>query len=300
MLAPALGFAKGGLGAAIIGGAAGGFVGGFSGTMLYGGSLSQALKAGFRGALISGISAGLTHGIGGALGHQVPFGSGNHVKKIIAHGAVGGLRSVAQGGKFEHGFMSGAVTATFAPGINHIKGQGYRVAAAALVGGTAAELGGGKFANGAITGAFVQMFNDEVKGYLHKRINLKGGWRALTEEGGVYEFKDIEGFFSVEAADAAMHADKVMGRIWMIPIEAVKYALVGWPAIIVDIGVTKFDLWEAFVPYDYIHPGHIRVRTTVLEGNSLYDNHIGLIHNETRNYKPGDSGYEYYRGLLLH
>ncbi len=79
--------------------------------------------------------------------------------------------SLAQGGKFEHGFLSSAASELFAPDINDI-GDGrpeaapYRVAAAAVLGGTVADLSGGNFANGAVTAAFARMFNDEAHGFL--------------------------------------------------------------------------------------------------------------------------------------
>lgn len=87
--------------------------------------------------------------------------------KVIKHGAVGGVSSVAGGGKVGHGFLSSGFTQAFAPGIDGIDpgniGQSpARIAAAAIVGGTAAELGGGKFANGAVTGAFSRAFDDEL------------------------------------------------------------------------------------------------------------------------------------------
>ncbi len=67
-----------------------------------------------------------------------------------------------QGGKFEHGFLSGFVsslggTAMMKYGAN--MDIGAKVALSAALGGTAEALGGGKFANGAVTGAYVMMFN---------------------------------------------------------------------------------------------------------------------------------------------
>jgi RHS repeat-associated protein len=155
-----------GLWATIFKGAMAGFAGSVTSSMLYGGSLSDALQAGARGALIGGITAGAFFGVGKIFGHQAAFASATHVKKIIAHGIVGGASEMLQGGKFAHGFLSGAFTQAFAPGIDLIDKSNsginsYRTIAAAIVGGTAAEIGGGKFANGAITGAFSRMYNDD-------------------------------------------------------------------------------------------------------------------------------------------
>jgi hypothetical protein len=114
MLAPALGFAKGGLGAAIIGGAAGGFVGGFSGTLLYGGSLSDALSAGLRGGAIAALTAGLTYGVDGIFPNwantsKMPLTKryGMQIGRTISNAAVKGLSAELRGGDFEQGFVLG-------------------------------------------------------------------------------------------------------------------------------------------------------------------------------------------------
>jgi hypothetical protein len=68
----------------------------------------------------------------------------------------------AQGGKFEHGFMSGFVSSlggSFIQANSRNMSTGAQVAMSAVIGGTAEKLGGGKFANGAVTGAYVMMFN---------------------------------------------------------------------------------------------------------------------------------------------
>ena len=72
-----------------------------------------------------------------------------------------GALTAAQGGKFQHGFFSAALSAGLAPGImDKINTKGGRVLASSVVGGTASAIGGGKFANGAITGAYVMLFNE--------------------------------------------------------------------------------------------------------------------------------------------
>lgn len=129
-----------------------------------GAGFDDILRSNIRSAVISRATA-FAFNLAGDYFEDVAFGSVEHLKKIIAHGAIGGISGVAQGGKFEHGFLSASVTQAFAPGIDMLdKGNTesfQRVLAAAVVGGTAEEVGGGKFANGAITGAFSRMFNDE-------------------------------------------------------------------------------------------------------------------------------------------
>ena len=145
----------------VCGGAVGGFVSNFTGTILHGGSLSDALSSGFRGAISGAFSAAAF----GSL-HNLDFSP----LKIAAHGVVGGVSSVLEGGKFEHGFISAAFTQAFAPAISQFSSKTARIIAAAVVGGTAAELSGGKFANGAITGAFSRMFNDELESMAREHI----------------------------------------------------------------------------------------------------------------------------------
>lgn len=98
----------------------------------------------------------------------------------VAHGAVGGAREVALGGKFEHGFPAAGVAKLTSPLIDHIPGDTFearavRVFAAATVGGTASSVGGGKFANGAATAAFMQTSTEAASYY--RRF---GGTKEMT------------------------------------------------------------------------------------------------------------------------
>ncbi|MEZ5901360.1 MAG: hypothetical protein R3D51_17920 [Hyphomicrobiaceae bacterium] len=90
--------------------------------------------------------------------------------KVGLHAVVGGAVSVAQGGSFETGALTGAVAAGSSllmdsSGLMGHSGDGVpenvaaRTAVAAVAGGTASVLSAGKFANGAITGAFAQLYN---------------------------------------------------------------------------------------------------------------------------------------------
>lgn len=173
----AVGMATGGVGAGLVGtaifsGAAAGFTGGAVSVLVAGGSTQDALNAGIRGAVIGGITAGLTYGVGSLAdaagsaaiaGGQISSKVAYYGVKIIGHGVVQGGMADLQGGKFEHGFYSGAFTAAAQPSIDWLDNNPLsttRIVASALVGGTASELGGGKFSNGAISGAFVRMYND--------------------------------------------------------------------------------------------------------------------------------------------
>jgi len=115
-------------------------------------------------------STAVAGGIYGAIGSNIS----NPVLQVLAHGAVGGLMSVARGGKFDDGFKSGAVgklvtVGTRGTGLGHTG----RFAAAVISGGLAAEAGGGKFSDGATTAAFGYLFNEMVS-QSSEKIHAKG------------------------------------------------------------------------------------------------------------------------------
>ncbi len=125
------------------------------------GDYSMAMKAGATAA----VTAYIWQGVGDNLGTGGSFG--DKFGRTMIHGAVGGLLSVAQGGKFGQGFAAGAVSKGLnESGIGVGVGRGStgdyfkNAAEAAFVGGTASVFAGGTFANGARTAAFARLFND--------------------------------------------------------------------------------------------------------------------------------------------
>jgi hypothetical protein len=91
--------------------------------------------------------------------------------KIIAHGTVGGLSSLASGGNFVSGFAAagvsqaasvygvyGAIGADDQP--QSVGGYLWNSVAAGIVGGTASVASGGSFEQGAITASMGRLFND--------------------------------------------------------------------------------------------------------------------------------------------
>ena len=74
------------------------------------------------------------------------------------HAMVGGLTSVAEGGKFRSGFIAAGLSDLTAPNPNTTP-IALGIAISAVSGGVGSELGGGKFGNGAVTGAFGYLFN---------------------------------------------------------------------------------------------------------------------------------------------
>lgn len=142
---------------AIFGGAAAGFTGSLLSSIANGCSFQESLVNVFFGTIIGACSALVTYGIGDAF--AATSGIGSYLGKAAAHGIKGGLFSFIQGGKFEHGFLSGMASSLSAP-LSEGQGMAERVALGVVVGGTVEEIGGGKFANGAVTGAFTVLYNE--------------------------------------------------------------------------------------------------------------------------------------------
>lgn len=133
------------------------------------------------GAVVGGLSAGLYGGgpneiirgalLGAILG-AATFGAAqisNTYVQAGAQGAVGGVGSAAQGGRFEQGFASGLVSYAGQGLIDQVDSSAYNVAASAVVGGCASEVGGGTFENGATTAAFVRTLK-EIPGQYKKWV----------------------------------------------------------------------------------------------------------------------------------
>ena len=164
------------------------------GAILFGNAILAGATTGFiaggvaTGTLKGAFIGGLTGAAFGAVGGMDSLGK---VGKTLAHGAVGGISSELQGGKFGHGFLSAGVTQALAGPIGDISGRTARVVAAATVGGTVSEITGGKFANGAMTGAFSRALNDEV--HWQKRRSVYQQILSNNEE-----------FFSRMAIDAPL------------------------------------------------------------------------------------------------
>ncbi len=86
---------------------------------------------------------------------------------VATQATLSGVFSVMQGGKFGHGFASGAlskVSGAYAGGLDVLPIGDVdlaQVAIAAIVGGTVSEISGGKFANGAVTAAILNIYNQQ-------------------------------------------------------------------------------------------------------------------------------------------
>ncbi|MHB8530146.1 MAG: RHS repeat domain-containing protein [Caulobacteraceae bacterium] len=112
-----------------------------------------------KGALLGAAEAVAFFEVGNVLQADKLLGTGQTAATFVAHGAVGGLFTVAGGGAFGSGFLAAGVGSL---GDNaHLDNSNIAVGTAehAVLGGLGSLLGGGKFENGAITGAFGYLFN---------------------------------------------------------------------------------------------------------------------------------------------
>ena len=121
---------------------------------------------GFQSGVLNGVQSGIYTGIGGSKLFGSPeamtaLGKGITVKRVLAHGVVGGAFARARGDSFGSGFAGGVFAKITAGRIGDaFGGDPYAGAAAsALIGGTASVIGGGKFANGALSGSFGYLYN---------------------------------------------------------------------------------------------------------------------------------------------
>lgn len=218
--------------ATILSGAAAGFTGSVSGTLLNGGSLSQSFKAGIRSAIIGGAIAAATYGVGLRFDDK-PLTFENISQKTFAHGVVQGVNEKAQGGKFLHGFLSGAfssVAGTYSEG---------NLVLQSLVGGTASEIGGGKFANGAIQGAVVSFYNDHGASYSKEEF-LTDAAMALIDGGFLLLDATAIASLAVPADGQALAAGWFVARTpTKVAVKAAVRRLLFGGAAKTSTGVTK-------------------------------------------------------------
>lgn len=158
-------------------------IGGIS-AALYGGGPDEILK----GALIGGVSAGAFYGAGVGIDKYKL----NDFQAASLHGAIGGIESVARGGRFETGFMSTFATKSLTPHTRGMESRSGRVAAAAIAGGVTAKIGGGSFENGAVTGAFSQLFNGEETRIRREKAEAQSfadWWDSMTGGEPFFEYE---------------------------------------------------------------------------------------------------------------
>lgn len=131
---------------------------------------------GSGGDLKQGIIGGITAGIGGIGAVKNLQGVG----QALAHGAIGGLSSVASGGNFKDGFLSGG----FGVAVGGFGSTGYvglNILRDATVGGLGSVIGGGKFKNGASSAAFASAIRSASQLASNKVDDSAGGDVSLED-----------------------------------------------------------------------------------------------------------------------
>ena len=126
-------------------------------------------KAALNGA-VSGAAFNLIGSYFDYLGEGKELSNSLKAAKIVAHGTVGGLSSVSQGGSFESGFLSAGLSQAAAQygvyeslgAVETAQGWGvaYNAGVAAVIGGTVSTLSGGSFEDAALNAAMGRLFND--------------------------------------------------------------------------------------------------------------------------------------------
>ncbi len=149
--------ATGGL--TIMGAAAVGAITGAISGLIMTGSIKGALQGAAFGALTGGVAKYLTAGTNLA-------GAALKATQIAVHGAIGGLRSVVNGGKFLAGFVTGAISKAITIGsdwlssVNDSASTVVKGLIVATAGGLASQLAGGSFAQGFLTAGLAFSLNN--------------------------------------------------------------------------------------------------------------------------------------------
>ena len=116
-------------------------------------------QAAFFGAFTGGVASG----IGATAATMAANGvsqAGVAAFQVGAHGFTGGVMSVAQGGTFAQGALSGGLSSGISSGIGALGGGPWaQVAGGTLSGGLGAEIAGGDFWKGAVQGAITSGLN---------------------------------------------------------------------------------------------------------------------------------------------
>lgn len=156
-----------------------------------GAGFGDILRTTISAAAISAVTTEATGFIGSENFQLNASASSYRFAQTIAHGVVQGTSRLASGGRFEHGFLAGAVGKAGILGGNLLGGSLGAAIGGIVAGGTAEEIGGGKFANGALSGAFVYFFNYMSGQSCESRCEYRGfkelrrGWERTGRTGRI-------------------------------------------------------------------------------------------------------------------
>ena len=162
----------------------------FAASVQSGAGFGDSLVSGLTAAAVAGVSIGISDFIGGDSFLEGANEYFRNAGQAIGHGVVQGTSRAALGGKFEHGFLAGALRKFGSFGGNALGGRVGEAIGRILAAGTAEELGGSKFANGAITSSLAYA--------------LGQGLQSARGE-------------STSIGEVALGVLDVVGKIWALP-----------------------------------------------------------------------------------
>ena len=195
-----------------------------------GGGIGDALQA----MAFTAASMGVWGGVGGIL-HTMEqtLSAANVLITSAVHGVVNGALSMAQGGTFVDGFVSGAIgqaAGMFASadgsalaGIGGDGGKVVRSIFAGAAGGAASELTGGKFMNGFVTAAFAHLWNGEAAVTAAEGV---ASWRAMQESIGNKVFGTEIPYYAVDAEGRPLTGTK--GKLMTSRIDGLSKSFAGY------------------------------------------------------------------------
>jgi len=169
-----------------------GMAGGGLGDALTAGAIAAASVAAFGAIHELKAGEGIFKGVGSGV---QDFAKSVHGSALL-HGTVGGTMSVASGGKFHAGFLSGGFGNLAGAGLEGLASQGgvfedpagskaFRVVYQGAAGGAGSVMGGGKFGNGAVTAAFGYLFNEIAHAGISFNLTLFGR-KIFDFSGGLF------------------------------------------------------------------------------------------------------------------
>ncbi|MHB8530721.1 MAG: RHS repeat-associated core domain-containing protein [Caulobacteraceae bacterium] len=189
-----------------------------------------------KGGVLGSAEAVAFFEVGNFLENDALHGVAQTATTFVAHGAVGGLFTVAEGGNFGSGFLAagvGSLASAPTPGQRlSFDAVAEGTAESAVLGGVGSLLGGGKFQNGAITGAFGYLFNaaEHAVDLRHEEALLSRlmfaeaagapaayagiGWTVLNRVGAPGFPNSLEGVIFQEYGNGQYEFNAVGGVLW--------------------------------------------------------------------------------------
>lgn len=227
------------------------------------------------------------------------------IGKVLAHGTVGGLSSVASGGKFKDGFIGAALSQALSVtdayeliGITPKTHGLIRGAAAAVVGGIVSSASGGSFESGAISALYGMMFNDVKHTSGERRAFLgsqKKGLNDVEEMLAMMNYLGVDGLAEFAMYDGRYSNLKnidIYEKTWKM-LNADKAGFLAEGSLSVAIKITKIAVTRSFglvtssasysssVLNDYIY-GDDRIKINKLSNERL----LKLYVNTAKKYSP--------------